>query len=87
VRTIHAEINAIAQAAKTGMAIKGAVIYTTVSPCWECFKVLANAGIRQILYKEKYNFDERINIAIRNNNHWSFKTLDIEVMYLGDLYD
>lgn len=84
VRTVHAEINAIAQAARKGVAIEGAVIYTTVSPCWECFKVLANAGIRRIFYKENYNLDERIDTTIKNDTHWSFKPLDIQLIYLGE---
>jgi len=58
VRTVHAEANAIAQAAKNGVAIDGADIYTTASPCWNCFKLIANSGIRRIFYGEFYR-DER----------------------------
>ncbi len=58
VATIHAETNAILQAAKNGVAIDGAEIYTTASPCWNCFKLIANAGIRRIYYGEFYR-DER----------------------------
>jgi len=54
VRTIHAEMNAIAQAARNGVNISGATLYVTCSPCWECFKVLANAGIKRICYGEFY---------------------------------
>src|SRR5689334_20759827 len=59
VATIHAEANAIIQAAKNGVVIDGATIYVTASPCWSCFKQIANAGIRRILYGEFYR-DERI---------------------------
>jgi dCMP deaminase len=59
VRTIHAEANAIIQAAKNGSAIDGASIYVTASPCWACFKMIANAGIRRIVYGEFYR-DPRI---------------------------
>ena len=59
VRTIHAEANAIIQAAKNGVMIDGATIYVTASPCWNCFKQIANAGIRRIVYGEFYR-DERI---------------------------
>ena len=59
VATIHAEANAIIQAAKTGVVIDGATIYVTASPCWSCFKQIANAGIRRICYGEFYR-DERI---------------------------
>jgi dCMP deaminase len=59
VRTIHAEINAIIQAAKNGTAIAGAAIYVTASPCWNCFKAIANAGINRVVFGEFYR-DERI---------------------------
>ena len=59
VATIHAEANAIIQAAKNGVNIDGAAIYVTASPCWNCFKQIANSGIRRICYGEFYR-DERI---------------------------
>lgn len=59
VATIHAEANAIIQAAKNGVVIDGATIYVTASPCWNCFKMVANAGIRRICFGEFYR-DERI---------------------------
>ncbi len=59
VRTIHAEANSILQAAKNGVNIDGATIYTTASPCWPCFKLIANAGVRRIVYGELYR-DTRI---------------------------
>lgn len=59
VRTIHAEANAIIQAAKNGTMIDGAAIYVTASPCWSCFKTIANAGIKKIVFGEFYR-DPRI---------------------------
>ena len=59
VRTIHAESNAIIQAARNGVRIEGAGIYVTASPCFSCFKMIANAGIVRIVYREFYR-DERI---------------------------
>ncbi|HKA86589.1 MAG TPA: cytidine/deoxycytidylate deaminase family protein [Haliangiales bacterium] len=59
VATIHAEANAIIQAAKNGVMIDGATIYVTASPCWSCFKMIANGGIRRICYAEFYR-DPRI---------------------------
>ena len=53
-RTIHAEINAIAQAAKNGHAIRDADIYITHTPCIHCFKVLVNTGIKRIVYESPY---------------------------------
>ena len=65
IATIHAEANAIIQAAKHGVIINGASIYTTASPCWNCFKQIANAGIRRICFGEFYR-DERIfDVAAR----------------------
>ena len=59
VATVHAEANAIIQAAKNGVAIDGATIYTTASPCWPCFKLIANSGVHRIVYGEFYR-DPRI---------------------------
>ncbi|HTT69891.1 MAG TPA: dCMP deaminase family protein [Anaeromyxobacteraceae bacterium] len=59
VATVHAEANAIIQAAKNGVAIDGASIYTTASPCWPCFKLIANSGCRRIVFGEFYR-DQRI---------------------------
>ena len=53
-RTIHAEINAITQAAKNGAAIRGAHVYITHSPCIHCFKVLINTGVERIVYEKDY---------------------------------
>jgi dCMP deaminase len=53
-RTIHAEINAIAQAAKNGASIKDAAIYITHTPCIHCLKVLVNTGIKDIFYLKPY---------------------------------
>ena len=54
VRTVHAEANAIAQAARTGAALEGAVLYTTASPCYDCAKLLINAGISKVVCLEFY---------------------------------
>lgn len=59
VRTIHAEANAIIQAATHGVRLEGGDIYVTASPCWNCFKMIANTGIRRIVFGEFYR-DERI---------------------------
>ena len=59
VATIHAETNAVIQAARNGVNIDGATTYVTASPCWNCFKQLANAGIVRIGFGEFYR-DERI---------------------------
>ncbi len=53
-RAVHAEQNALIQAAKHGVALEGADIYTTVEPCVLCTKLLINAGIRRIIYQVPY---------------------------------
>ena len=59
VATIHAEANALVQAARNGVGLDSASIYITASPCWNCFKLIANAGIREIFFGEFYR-DDRI---------------------------
>lgn len=64
VRTIHAEQNAIVQAARTGTKIEfGTIAYTTASPCWLCFKLLANVGVKRIVYGEFYRDDRIVQAA------------------------
>ena len=65
VATVHAEANAIIQAAKNGVRIDGAELYTTASPCWSCFKLIANAGIGRIYYGEFYRDTRSIEVASR----------------------
>jgi dCMP deaminase len=59
VRTVHAEANAIVQAARNGVRVDQGDIYITASPCFGCFKLVCNAGLRRIVYGEFYR-DERI---------------------------
>jgi dCMP deaminase len=74
VRTVHAEANALIQAARHGVRIEGADCYVTASPCWECFKLLANAGVKRIVFGEFYR-DQRI---------WEFaQQAHIELVELG----
>jgi dCMP deaminase len=63
VATLHAEANAIIQAAKNGVRIDGAEIYTTASPCWSCFKLITNAGIHTIYYGEFYRDTRSLEVA------------------------
>ncbi|MFA6081878.1 MAG: cytidine/deoxycytidylate deaminase family protein [Patescibacteria group bacterium] len=59
VRTIHAEANAIVQAARNGVMLDGSTLYTSASPCWPCFKLISNSGIKKVVFGEFYR-DERI---------------------------
>ncbi len=56
-RGLHAEQNAIIQAAYHGVSIKGASVYSTHLPCSICVKMIINAGIAQVLYLEGYPDD------------------------------
>ena len=51
---IHAEQNAVIQAAKMGISVEGATIYVTHQPCSVCTRILINAGIKRIVYGESY---------------------------------
>ena len=55
-RCVHAEQNAICQAACHGVAVEGATIYITLSPCLTCAKLIINAGIREVVYGGDYSF-------------------------------
>ncbi len=56
-RSIHAEMNAISQAAKNGVMIAGADIYVTHTPCVHCLKVLVNTRLRTIYYETEYKLN------------------------------
>ena len=75
VRTTHAEANAIVQAAKNGVKIDSAEIYVTASPCYNCFKLIANAGIKIIFYHEFYRDDRILKRS---------KEVGIKLVSLGD---
>src|SRR5918996_3912793 len=51
---LHAEQNAILQAATTGVSIEGADLYCTTQPCTQCSRMLANCGIKRVIYEEGY---------------------------------
>ena len=54
---VHAEQNAVIQAAKFGININGATLYCTHQPCVICAKIIINAGIKRVVYKEGYPDD------------------------------
>jgi len=53
-RGLHAEQNAIIQAAKTGISLEGAIMYVTNYPCFICAKMIINSGIKKVVYKKGY---------------------------------
>jgi len=79
VRTIHAEANAIIQAALHGVSSKGATCYVTHFPCLVCAKMLINAGIVRIVYDNEYRIDE--------NTQYFLKTSEVELTRLQPAAD
>jgi dCMP deaminase len=61
IRTQHAEANAIAFAAKKGIATEGSTLYVTLSPCIACAKLIIAAGIIQVVYITKYRDESGLN--------------------------
>jgi dCMP deaminase len=61
-RGLHAEQNAIIQAARHGVNISGSILYCTNSPCIICTKMLINAGIRKVVYLEGYS--DNLSVAM-----------------------
>ena len=55
VRTVHAEQNAICQAAKRGIAIEGATLYCRMTPCRTCAMLIINCGIKRVVCQRKYH--------------------------------
>ena len=57
-RTVHAEQNAICQAAKRGISIEGAIVYQRMTPCRTCAMLLINCGIKKVVCERKYQLAE-----------------------------
>ena len=51
---IHAEVNAVLKAAKTGASVDGSTLYLTLSPCLDCSKLILQAGVKRVVYLETY---------------------------------
>lgn len=76
VRTIHAEQNAICQAAKRGVSIDGATIYCKLAPCRVCAMLLITAGIKRVVAEYRYK--------IGGEGEEMLKTAGVEVVYIND---
>ena len=72
---LHAEANAITKLARSNNNSDGATIYITASPCIECAKLIIQAGIKRVVYGEKYRLTDGIELLQRAG---------IEVVYLGE---
>jgi dCMP deaminase len=61
---VHAEENCIVQAAKLGVSVTGGTLYTVMSPCHRCFRMLANAGIKEVVYEREYGDVRALNMVV-----------------------
>jgi len=61
-RAVHAEANAIAQAAKHGVSCTGASIYVTLEPCISCLKLIISAGIKEVYYETVFNSGDKLMV-------------------------
>lgn len=69
IRTIHAEANAVAFAAKYGITIEGADLWCTLAPCLDCAKLLINSGIQTVYYLDPYRKDDGVKLLVSAGIH------------------
>lgn len=72
-RTVHAEANAIADAARRGAVTWGGTAYITHAPCINCAKLLVSAGVQRIVYSNEY--DDGSNMEFLNSAWWVERTM------------
>lgn len=63
--TVHAEAGAIAYAARHGIAVEGATIYCTHSPCLACAKLIINSGIQEVIYDQEYRDKSGVELLLK----------------------
>ena len=62
---LHAEANAITKVAKSGNSSEGATLYVTASPCAECAKLIIQAGIKRVVYRDAYRLTDGVDLLRR----------------------
>lgn len=62
---LHAEANAITKVAKSGNSSQGSTLYVTASPCLECAKLIIQAGIKRVVYRDEYRLTDGIDLLSR----------------------
>ncbi|MGB7912818.1 MAG: dCMP deaminase family protein [Desulfobaccales bacterium] len=90
-RASHAEANAIAQAARYGVAIKGASLYVTLQPCFVCVKLLATAQIERVYYELGYESQDAARdafweAAVREAGFQDFRQLSVSPQALAYIF-
>lgn len=63
--SVHAEMNAIAFAAKNGVKIDGSILYVTMAPCSHCAKVIINSGVSEVVCAEEYREKAVLGLNMR----------------------
>jgi dCMP deaminase len=76
INTVHAEQNAISDAAKRGIPVLGAIAYITHFPCINCCKILLASGIKEVYYLDDYRNDQEVEILFKESGV-KFEKIDI----------
>jgi dCMP deaminase len=76
VRTVHAEQNAITQAARRGIALDGSTLYCRMTPCRTCAMLIINCGIKRVVCEKKYHAGSESEIM--------FKEVGVELTFIND---
>ena len=76
---LHAESNALMKLAKSTNSSDGSTVYLTMSPCFECSKLMIQAGVKRLVYSEKYRNESGINFLNENNIETCFSPVKSEV--------
>lgn len=73
---LHAEANAITKLARSSNNSDGATLYVTASPCIECAKLIIQAGIRRVVYAEKYRLTDGVDLLEKAGVKVEYKALE-----------
>ena len=73
---LHAEANAITKIARSNNSSNGATMYVTASPCIECAKLIIQAGIKRVVYSEKYRLEDGVELLKRAGIEVVFISMD-----------
>ncbi len=78
-RTIHAEQNAICQAAKQGVSVEGATLYTRMTPCRTCAMLIINCGIKRVFCERRYHSgQESEHMFLEAGIHLEYKYQELQ---------
>jgi len=82
IRTVHAELNAILQAARFGISIEGGTMYCTMTPCYECAKAIVNVGLVKVIATYPYPYGVAdLSIQLFRDSNIEFKLLNETFLY------